>query len=113
MEADVRRKRAGGGATLHLHGELTVQEAGRVRIELLDSLARADRVEIDLSSVTAADIAGLQLLCAAHKTAAARGKTVLLLRMPASVEEAVAVAGFGRHEGCMADCLWAGGQTDG
>lgn len=52
-------------------GLATVEEA---RCRLLVALAAADRVEIDLTGVDEADLAFLQLLVAAGKSARAGGK---------------------------------------
>jgi ABC-type transporter Mla MlaB component len=104
-------------ATVELPGELTVQEAARLKSLLSDGLERADCIEVDLSHTGKADIAGLQLLCAAYKTAIARGKTIVIPAVPDCVRTAAIAAGFWRPEGCVAcqeeGCPWAQGGRDG
>jgi hypothetical protein len=65
------------------------------------------------------DLAFLQLLCSAHRTAVSAGK---LLRLDAGSSplflRQLAAAGFVRHSGCMLDCgnscLWvAAGNAEG
>lgn len=65
-----------GQRRLHLQGELTIYAAGAVRTALLDALAGAAELEIDLSGVTEIDTAGLQLLVAAKREALATGQSL-------------------------------------
>lgn len=67
-----------GQRCLHVRGELTIYAAGAMRTALLDALAGAAELEIDLSGVTEIDTAGVQLLVAAKREALATG---LPLRM--------------------------------
>ena len=98
---------------LKLSGELTVPNAARFRSALLEALGRLDCLEIDLSPVTAVDIAGLQLLCAVHRTAVTRAKRIVVLSASDCVDMAVNNVGFPGREGCMTSrtegCLWAEG----
>ena len=48
--------------TLHIRGPFTIYEAGTAKSVLLDELATADDMEVDLSGVSEFDTAGLQLL---------------------------------------------------
>jgi anti-sigma B factor antagonist len=61
---------------LSLAGSLEIFDAESVRQALLDYLAGATAPVIDLGGVTSCDVAGLQLLCAATKTAAHNGRTI-------------------------------------
>ena len=103
----------GDGVVLKLSGELTVPNAAEFRSALLEALGRLDYLEIDLSPVTAVDIAGLQLLCAAHRTAVTQAKKIVLLSASGCVDMAANNAGFLCREGCMTSpnegCLWAEG----
>ena len=102
------------GIRLCLEGELTVSNATALREGFLEALGQSDQVEIDLDEITAVDLAGLQLLCAAHRTAVAKGKTLTLkdTQVPALVQ-ARAVSGFVFHRSCRfnpaGDCYWVGG----
>ncbi|RJX23147.1 MAG: STAS domain-containing protein [Desulfobulbus sp.] len=100
---------------LLLEGELTVNQAAILRRKLLDALAEGDWLEIDLDQVTAVDLAGLQLLCSAHRTAAAEGKRLTIKNtMVPALQEARTVSGFIMQQGCRfnsgTDCFWVGGM---
>lgn len=57
-----------------LCGELTISAAVAVRDELLQALDTGDEIEVDLAQVAEFDSAGIQLLIAAKREAAQRGK---------------------------------------
>jgi anti-sigma B factor antagonist len=54
---------------LPLQGEMTIYQAADLKSVLLDSLAKAPRLEIDLSAVSEIDTAGIQLLMMLKKAA--------------------------------------------
>lgn len=58
---------------LELPKELTIAEAPRLRELLLAALERGEPVELDGGAVEEIDAAGLQVLCAARRSAARRG----------------------------------------
>ena len=103
------------GGVLAIAGALTIQRAGEVKALLADALARADRVAIDLSGVTEVDLCGLQLLCAAQRTAS-RAQKRLDPAGPAPdvFRRAALEAGVCVRSGCGADdsggCPWKGGE---
>ncbi|MEW6489204.1 MAG: STAS domain-containing protein [Thermodesulfobacteriota bacterium] len=101
------RHDASNPAELRLEGELTVWRAGELRNALATALASGTDVALDLGGVEAADAAGLQLLCAVHQTAAARGHT-LRVRLGAAVSQAAQRAGLRPRVGCRSGCLWTG-----
>ncbi len=65
-----------GNAVLVLEGAFTIEHAGMLRNTLHESLTRARVVELDMEAVGPVDITFLQLLVAAHKTAASLGRTL-------------------------------------
>ena len=104
----------GGTLVLRVGGELTIPFAGEFRGALLEAFDAAERLIVDLEGVSTLDITGLQLLCAAHRTACARGKGFGVAGLSNSaLTEAAGLAGFERHVGCAVDvgktCLWTGG----
>ncbi len=115
---DFKLEDAGDGAVLKLFGELTIENAESFKAILIQSMKGRNCLSLDLTSVTAADVAGLQLLCSAHKTASSlrQGFTVLG-HMPSLLEEAATRAGYIRHEGCTkgadGQCLWLEGGRNG
>jgi len=57
------------GVLLRIEGELNIYEAGAVRDALIEAFDRGVSMDLELNSVSSCDAAGLQLLCAARKTA--------------------------------------------
>jgi anti-anti-sigma regulatory factor len=79
--------------------ELTIAGADALKAALLDALARGEPVELDGRAVQEVDAAGLQVLCAARRSAAARGVPLAFQRdgrSPALVQ-AVELAGLAHH----------------
>ncbi len=100
-------ERTDNGATVTVGGRLTTSQAGRLHHLLLEAFAAAGRVELLLRDVLEADLSFLQLLCAAHRTAAARGVVFLLSGLESAdpvlrlIREAGAAGGVGCPEGCL------------
>jgi len=99
---------------LTIAGSVTVQRAVELKAILVDALAKADRVAIDLSRVTELDLCGLQLLCSAQRTASqARKRLALVGPVPDVFRRAAAEAGVCVRTGCGAEdpgrCPWKGG----
>jgi anti-anti-sigma regulatory factor len=88
--------------------ELTLARAAEVRDVLLAALGASDRLTLDLSAVAEADVAGLQLLCALHRSALAQGKPLEVAQGCRSqvLEALIDAAGFRRRRGCADGCLW-------
>ena len=63
-----------GKAFLKPDGELTVARAADLKDALVKSIEKADTIEINLADASLVDLACLQLLCSAHRTAAKKGK---------------------------------------
>lgn len=100
---------------LCLEGELTVSNAAPLRERFLEALKQNDQVEIDLDQVTMVDLAGLQLLCSAHRTAVAQGKTLTLKNpLVPALQQARALSGFIFNRSCRfnpaGDCFCVGGM---
>ena len=73
------------GSALHISGNLSIETAEELRASMLDLLAAASDVSLDLSAVEACDTAALQLFCSAGKTAQARGIRLEFVGMPDAV----------------------------
>ena len=100
---------------LTLKGELSISHAARLKAELIQALDAAPRIVIDVNAVTDVDLSALQLLCAAHKSALAKGKQLILSPdLPETLTRQIQKAGLmeGHHCGrdSGADCLWKGGD---
>lgn len=89
---------------LKVTGSLTIGEASRFKEVLLETLNTTQELRLDLSEVTEIDLAGLQLLCAAHHLAQTRGKFFSLGSGEYGIFHDVAKnAGFLRQAGCAQD----------
>ena len=98
---------------VQVNGCMTIGSIREVYEVLLDAFNRGTQVSLDLEGVSAVDLSGLQIVCAAHRTAvqAGRGFSVAGNRRDVIVKAAGA-AGFLRRVGCVKDietCFWAGG----
>lgn len=94
---------------VELPGELTIAHAAELR-EFLSAVAGREDVQLNTRAVAEVDVAGLQLLCAAHRTALASNRRFVLAEGPVSPElrKAIETAGFGRNP----DDRWLLGETE-
>jgi anti-anti-sigma factor len=80
----------GNPTIFHVDGEFTIYRATELHDAFKAALAGVsdgDELEVDLSSVTEMDSAGVQLLLAARKTARASGREMRLSRRSPAVDE--------------------------
>jgi len=86
--------------TLELPEELTIARAVELKAQLLSAMEGGEALELSGRAVSEVDVAGLQLLCAARRTALARGSMVAFAAgsRSAALVLAVAAAGFGSGE---------------
>ena len=93
--------------TVELPEELTVARAAELRALLLGVLERGEALELDASAVAEADVAGLQVLFAARRSALARGLELTFSQRGRSevVARVAAAAGLGRG-GRSSDDAW-------
>ncbi len=115
---DCRVETNGRDTILHLSGELLIDYAARLKSILVDALSISDRVEIDISSVTAVDVSCLQLFCAAHRTSTDTHKVMEFIDAPSSVfADMIRRSGCIRSGACVLDritpCVWREERYDG
>lgn len=108
------KKESGHAYTVRLEGELGIQRASKLKKVLLEAQSGAERLILNLEGVTGADVSGLQLLCALHRTTVNEGKGLGVTgNASPSFRQAVKDAGFERERGCPLDrdqsCLWKAG----
>ena len=101
--------------TLKLNGEITLLHAEELLALLNQALEATDHVVIDAGGVTDIDIAGLQLLCAAHKMAMEQNKQLAMgPNQPHVLASRVNQAGLARRQHCDGlkdtNCFWMGGK---
>jgi hypothetical protein len=73
-------------------------------------------VEVIVENITGIDISFPQLLCSAHRTAAARNKTLTVVGLAQEQLNTMLLrSGFSRKTGCQENtrtpCLWLNDQT--
>jgi anti-anti-sigma regulatory factor len=68
--------------TLRMPAEVTIATAAGLKTTLLDALASGLRCRLDLSAVEEFDLAGLELLLSAHKSAVRAGIGLEVLDSP-------------------------------
>ena len=105
----------GKQGTLHLSGEITLLQAQDLLALLNQALEASDHVVIDMEEITDIDMAGLQLLCAAHKSAMDLNKHLVMSpNQPDVLVSRVGQAGLACRQNCdgldNTNCLWMGGS---
>lgn len=108
--------KSGRKGVLRLKGMLTIRQAEDLKKALLRALKKVKELEIDMKKVDEIDIACLQLLCSAHKTAAkSKKKLVLGNNVPDEIIQDIMCSGYFRPVGCINKdrdkCLWKDGGS--
>ncbi|MBF0624196.1 MAG: STAS domain-containing protein [Magnetococcales bacterium] len=100
-----------GTGKLTLKGDLTIQHVQELKQSFQDVASQAKELHLKFTDVERADLAGLQILCTAHRSLVKGGIPVIIAgKVPAALREASDAAGF---KGCVSDDdqsgLWTGG----
>jgi len=106
---------ADGSIQLRLEGDCGVERAAEITEQLRAVLEEdGDRVELDLSAVTRADVSLQQIVCSAHRSFVRKGKKMVLSACPAEAVQRVAHnGGFGSSCHFRRDqCPFQGGSGD-
>jgi len=83
---------------LQISGLLDIDAANSLREAFLDCFLNQPQVAADLSEVTGCDTAGLQVLLAGRREAAAAGKALHIRAVSQAVTETAAALGFSLDE---------------
>ena len=102
---------AGEMVTLQWSGDLTIRRIAGLKAQVEQALATATHISIKIAADAESDMTVLQLLCAAHRTAARQEKSLQLCgEIPEQFKMVMNLAGFSRHIGCARDktgcCIW-------
>ncbi len=107
---EIRRERTAEQEIVVLGGDLTITDMSSVKSELQHALQNASAVLVRLEQVRELDVAFLQLLCSAHRTAADQNKSFRIGGEIEPFRTRLKKAGFQRHIGCRENskypCLW-------
>jgi anti-anti-sigma regulatory factor len=105
-----------GTITVVVTGEMTIQNAAEIRNSLLQAFSDGESLILEMDKVTEVDLAGLQLLCSAHRSSIADRKRFSVSGIyNEAIKSVILDAGFPRHSGCVEDiektCVWTGGEN--
>ena len=101
-----------GTGLLRLEGALTIGEVSKVKQQLVTAIEQNNNLAVDVTQLSAVDVAGVQLLCAGHRFAA-RHACRLFLQVGDNqlFRETVRSLGLERSLACDAahqdGCLWS------
>lgn len=100
--------------TLTITGNMTIHYAAEMKEALLSAFNESTKLTCTIENVPEIDLAGLQILCATHKSSCGAGRSFEIIGLNSgAVRKTITSAGFARHIGCMKDdtgrCLWVGG----
>lgn len=102
---------AGSRATMTICGDVTIQNISEFKENLLQMQNMADEFSIDLEGIREADVACLQMICAAHRTWLQMNKRLTLAGpVPGEFYKILMSSGYLREGGCRLysnhPCLW-------
>jgi ABC-type transporter Mla MlaB component len=99
-----------GRRLVRIEGELGIAAVDDVRRVFVEVLTAGENATVTAAGLAAADLAGLQLLCSAHRSFRERGLSFEVQEMPEQLRLAAKGAGFdGRCSTCRyrdETCLW-------
>jgi ABC-type transporter Mla MlaB component len=97
-------------AKINVVGSVVLPFIGKLQQELLAAFAQTENINMDLSGVTELDLAGMQLLCSAHRSSIVQGKQFRVSGYNPLLWEMAAASGHLRNKGCEPDinntCVW-------
>ena len=110
-ELKLRVEHSGNTRTIHADGELSIMTAGDLRTALIEALQPGVSTVLEASGISAVDLAGLQLVCSAHRTYRTNEASFRFGGASETLRATAAAAGFeSRHSSCPyragSDCLW-------
>jgi len=102
---------------LAMGGSLTVENAARIREELIRVFRESDRIALEIEEDVVADLSFLQILCSAYRTAFLEKKTFELdLAAAPGIRQLLMAAGYQFDKQCVPlageDRIEAGGGPD-
>lgn len=107
---------SGTEGTLVLRDSLSIKRAADLKKALIEALDQTDQLQIRVECGESMSLAALQLFCAAHRSAIAKGKQIRLgENLGELFQDTSERAGFTRHMGCSLDkgktCFWLKGAA--
>jgi anti-anti-sigma factor len=106
---NARIDQSGGTGSLVLEGEMIIEHVVELKGMFLDAIQNKSSLNVNMEGVNKVDMFGLQILCAAHRSAMKVGKELTLVgEQPKALRDAIVIAGYGRTAICSEDktCPW-------
>jgi ABC-type transporter Mla MlaB component len=101
---------AASATKINVVGSVMLPWIGKLQQELLAAFTQSENINMDLSGVTELDLAGMQLLCSAHRSSIVQGKEFRVSGYNPLLWEMAAASGHLRSKGCEPDinntCVW-------
>jgi len=101
-------------STIRVVGPVTILTVESLQKGFLSAFETTKNVIIDISAVTELDLAGMQLLCSAHRSSYSHGMEFNVVGHNQLILEMAAASGHLRHKGCEQDskntCIWNKGN---
>ncbi|MEO5338035.1 MAG: STAS domain-containing protein [Magnetospirillum sp. WYHS-4] len=91
MKYEIRRQ-DDGTSIVALSGDVDLESSGEMRQVLLENLAHARHLRVDMAQVTVIDSSGVAGLIEAYQTARKKGKSFSLARVPNVVARVLKLA---------------------
>jgi anti-anti-sigma regulatory factor len=96
---------------LMFEGELTVNQAEAMKIDIVKALKNGEMVSVQFGEITNVDLSYFQLLCSSHRSAVRLQKQMYFESTPPQIlKDAAEATGFLWLNGCTSDCaescLW-------
>ena len=99
-----RSAASGEPGRLALGGSLTIENAVRIREELIRAFLKSDRIVLEIGEDVVADVSFMQILCSAKKTAVIEKKRFVVDWSAApGVRQSIEHAGYNGDELCLPD----------
>ncbi len=103
-----------GRQLLRLEGNLDIESAGELKELFVNLLESVQHLDLQLDGVKTAHVACLQVMCSAHETFWALGRSLTMKgKLPPEYNKIIEESGFFRGKGCPRDtthtCLFAKG----
>ena len=91
-----------GSLKLKIEGAVTILHSEKIKSALIEAVRTTDSLDLCISDATDIDIAGLQLICSAHRTLKnLNGKFIVSPGIPEELKETIRAAGYHRNKGCF------------
>lgn len=104
---------ASSPTTIRVVGAVTLQSVETMLTDFVSAFKVSRKIDLDLSAITELDLAGMQLLCSAHRSSYTQSIEFKVTGHNPLVWEMAEASGHLRFKGCEQDinntCVWCRG----